>query len=82
MEFNFTNRTEYLAQVAEWKDAYKTLSAEIRAIKHQIKEESRAKGYTYLHYDLRNAKIKARALIGERHGSKVEAQRQYLSTRA
>ena len=77
MEFNFNTRAEYLAYTDEWKDAYKTLSAEIRAIKHQIKEESRERGYTYLWYDLRSAKDIARTLINERHAAKVEAARQY-----
>ncbi len=78
----FENRTQYLAAVAEWKAAYKELSAQIRALKHQIANESRTQGYTYAWTKLASAKDVAKAMINERHESKVEANRQYLATRA
>ena len=79
--FTFTNREEYLAQVAAWKEEYKELSKQIRAVKLEIKKESREMGYTYLWYDLRSAKDIARSMINERHASKVQAARQYQESK-
>lgn len=81
MEFNFTNRTEYLEFVRDWKEHYENHSKQIRTLKNEIKKESREKGYSYLWYDLRSAKDIARSLINERHAAKVEAARQYRENR-
>lgn len=77
----FENRTQYLAAVAMWKAAYQEHSVKIRAIKAQIKEESRKKGYTYAWSALRAAKNQATSMIGERQEAKIEAQHQYLASR-
>lgn len=81
MEFNFTNRTEYLEFVRDWKECYENHSKQIRTLKKEIKKESRENGYTYLWYDLHSAKDIARSLINERHAAKVEAARQYRENR-
>lgn len=78
----FENRNQYLEAVAQWKAEYKDLSARIRAIKHQIANESREQGYTYAWTKLANARDEANRMIGVRHQSKVDANEQYLSTRA
>ena len=77
----FETREQYLAAVTMWKEQYTEHSNKIRAIKNQIKEESRKKGYTYAWPDLISAKKKATTMIAERQAAKVEAQRQYLLTR-
>ena len=80
--FTFTNREEYLAQVAAWKEEYKELSKQIRAVKLEIKKEHREKGFTYLWYDLNNLKNDARNAIDARHQSKIDAARQYEEAHA
>lgn len=101
MEFNFTNRTEYLAQVAEWKAECAVLTIQIRGDKKRFKEaqiefskigdlnrdNSKAYWGAYsLMEDARrdciNGRSKATEMIEARHEAKVEAQRQYLTTRA
>ena len=101
MEFNFTNRTEYLAQVAEWKAEYAALTVEIRAGKKRFKEaqsefskignlnRDSSKAYWAAYKLMEDARrdcikgcSKATEMIEARHEAKVEAQRQYLTTRA
>ena len=78
----FTNKETYLAYRSEWKANYKNLSQEIRALKVEINETQRAKGYAgSMQYQLLKLRKQATAMIEERKESKVEAQRQYLATK-
>lgn len=78
---DFQTREQYLAAVSEWKIAYKELSAKIRAIKAQIKDENRKLGYSYAWSQLMAAKSNATGTISWRRDAKIEAQRQYLEAR-
>jgi hypothetical protein len=101
MEFNFTNRTEYLAQVAELKAEYAAWSWEIRNAKRNFKEaqiafskignltRDNSKEYWDTYYTMQDARsdrisgrIKAAEMIEARHKAKVEANRQYLTSKA
>lgn len=77
----FETREQYIIAATQWKAEYEQLSKKIRAIKHQIKEESRAKGFTYAWSALASAKTEAQVMLGVRQESKIEAQRQYLAQR-
>lgn len=79
---NFNSRETYLAAVSEWKKEYQRVSDKLRAKKRERDERQRAgKCQMLVVYDIINAKREARLMIKERHAGKVEAQRQYMSTR-
>jgi hypothetical protein len=82
--FNFTDRTSYLAYRAEWKAEYKANSETIRKLKIEIKEMARsgdvdgAGGAQATRQYMR--KLQSRALYSLSL-AKEEAQRQYLAER-
>lgn len=77
----FTNKEEYLAWRAEWRAQYAQLTQDIREHKLLRKDRdpatrSRAQYYCW------SGRKEATALLELRKKSKVEAQRQYLATKA
>lgn len=80
----FHNRISYFMATSAWKVAYRQLSAELRALKHQFKQAQRDGAVTLVE-DLRQTidlnKHKATSMIAERHQAKQEAQRQWLAKR-
>lgn len=77
--FYFENKEQYLAEVAQWKSAYKELSKNIRALKVEYKKAQREGISVYpVLGQLNTARELANTLLELRAGSKVEAQRQYV----
>lgn len=76
---SFNNKQEYLNAVALWKSGYKSLSQDIRQLKHEFKAIQRQGGNEIpLRTKLQNLKSSATAMIEQRMKGKIEAQRQYL----
>lgn len=72
-KFSFTDRTTYLAFVAQWKEEYKELSEKIRTTKIEFKEAQRRdvySEYSKVHYNLRNMQHTATRMIDDRHEAK------------
>lgn len=78
---SFNSKETYLAYRSEWKAEYTQLSKEIRALKAEIRQPDRKISWEEAR-DLRKLKDTATAMIEERKASKVEAQRQYLESKA
>ena len=80
MKFTFTTKTEYIAQVAEYKTEYEAISKKLRGLKQEIKIGMRAGTPVYAQQweAIRTVK-EANALIDARIVSKVEAQKQYAA---
>jgi septation ring formation regulator EzrA len=78
--YTFTDRTSYLEQVKAWALAYAELSTNIRKAKIALKEAARKGETLYRHIgNLEGLQQQARDEIEWRHGSKEEANRQYLA---
>jgi hypothetical protein len=89
-DFTFTSRETYLADVAAWKALYAEHSQQIRDTRRAFNEaqsaHSKGEGNRYndierLRSQVARLRDEATDLIGRRHQSKVEAQRQYLEAR-
>lgn len=86
MTYNFIDRASYIASIKEWAQNYKELSAQIRAAKIELKETFRRNAYIGDIWKalstLNGLQEQARKEINWRHGSKEEANRQYLASKA
>ena len=76
----FTNKNEYLIWRTAWKENYAALAKEIRLNKAARKSEDPAirSGCQYQCWRQRH---EASAMLEQRKQSKIEAQRQYLTSR-
>lgn len=83
MKFTFTTKTEYIAQVTEYKAEYAAISKKLRDLKQEIKIGMRAGTPVYAQQweAIRTVK-EANALIDARIASKIEAQKQYTALKA
>ena len=82
-QFNFNSKETYLAYRADWKLRYKKLSAEIRQHKLEIKEAQRNGTHTGSMEWRRQALARqATQMLQELDQAKLEAQRQYLASKA
>jgi hypothetical protein len=77
----FTSKEEYLAWRAEWRAQYAQLTQDIREHKLQRKDRDPATRSSAQYYCW-SCRKEATALLELRKKSKIEAQRQYLATKA
>jgi len=77
----FTNKEEYLAWRAEWRAQYAQLTQDIREYKLLRKDRDPA-SRSHAKYRCWACRKEATALLELRKKSKIEAQRQYLATKA
>jgi len=80
--FEFTDKASYLAFRQHWKNAYRTLTSEIREAKKNRKPVDVALDTSYWQSRRETLRVKAREMMEARTASKAEAQRLYLAQRA
>lgn len=83
--FNFTNRAEYLEYRRQWKANYKELSQNIRSMKERMKDEAKKGNEDAAAICQREREIlrkQARRALEQLAEAKVEAQRQYMASKA
>ena len=82
MNFNFTTKEQYIAQVAEYKAEYAALAQKLRSLKMEIREGMRASKPVYAEqWEMLRSVKAANTLIEARLASKIEAKRQYLAAK-
>jgi 23S rRNA A2030 N6-methylase RlmJ len=81
--FEFNSKATYLAYRSNWTAQYNNLSNQIRELSNDIKETQRANGYAgSMQYQKLKLRAQATAMIEELKEAKMEAQRQYLASKA
>lgn len=77
----FTNKEEYLAYRSNWKAEYKQLSKDIRTLKAEMRESGHQ--ITWSEFSqLKKLKINATEMLEALKQAKIEAQNQYLASKA
>jgi len=77
----FTNKEEYLAYRSNWKAEYKQLSKDIRTLKAEMRESGHQ--ITWSEFSqLKKLKTNATEMLDALKQAKVEAQKQYLASKA
>lgn len=79
----FNSKETYLAYRSNWKAQYKALSQQIRETRHDIREAQKNRKYAGgMQYAALKLRKQAAAMLEELKEAKLEAQRQYLASKA